>query len=42
VCAPAPVSRSALRADCTALLKAVAHGRTRCAACGRSAQTSGR
>jgi len=35
-------SRSALRADCTVLLAAWAHGRTRCAACGRAAQTSGR
>jgi len=36
------VSRSSLRADCNALLGVGAHGRTRCAACARSAQTSGR
>ena len=33
-------SPSALRADSTALLAAGAHGRTRCAACGRSARTA--
>jgi len=32
----------ALRANCTALLGTGAHGRTRSAACGRAAQTSGR
>jgi len=32
-------ARSALRADCIALLAAGAHGPTRCAACGRYAQT---
>jgi len=36
------VSRLALRANCAALLGTVAHGRTRYAACGRCAQTSGR
>ncbi len=38
----APGPRSALRADCTALLAAGAHGRTRSAAYGRYAQTCGR
>ena len=40
---PAPATRwSPLQGDCAALRRPRAHGRTRCAACGRFAQTCGR
>ena len=40
---PGPATRwSPLRGDCAALRSPRAHGRTRCASCGRSARTCGR